>query len=379
MKRDLRLDGLRGFFLLSMLNNHVNSRLKFLSEAPVGFAFAAEGFVFLAGYVVGLVYTRAATKLGRAALYRKAWHRAWVIYLFHIGVFALMWCLAQLSPILTQSWRAEGVLVQMMEAPVSALLMGVTLLYQPVYLNILSMYFVFLLLTPVAVDFLMRGRDKLVLGSSAAVWALAQVNWYFGWVQWELSYFNVLAWQAVFVGSLWFGVRRAQGRSTGVHFGPTMLLPIGGIAVGLLLLRYIFMGYNGGFLPLDPLFRWSGYTFGEVVVGLTDKGQMAPLRVLNIFAVAYVLAWLLQMQNPRLNALFSLRWLVYLGQHSLQVYAFHVPLVFLLIPLRQWLAPLGWPGDLLYVVATLLAAASLTLPAWLHVRYRARKVQAVNG
>src|SRR5947209_6110686 len=76
--RDLRIDLLRGYAVFAMVVDHVSGNPSWLYALTGGDRFyvsAAEGFVFLAGIVAGIVYgPRAARTGGRAAakLLRKA-------------------------------------------------------------------------------------------------------------------------------------------------------------------------------------------------------------------------------------------------------------------------------------------------------------------
>jgi peptidoglycan/LPS O-acetylase OafA/YrhL len=64
------------------------------------------------------------------------------------------------------------------------------------------------------------------------------------------------------------------------------------------------------------------------------------------------------------------QWLAFLGQHSLQVFAYHLVILYFYIPFR-WGA---WAiSDQQKWFALVLFLASLTLPAWLHAHYQARQ------
>src|SRR4051812_24501978 len=52
------VDTLRGVLLVLMAINHIPSDLRAVTDHPLGFMSAAEGFVFMAGLMAGYVYTR---------------------------------------------------------------------------------------------------------------------------------------------------------------------------------------------------------------------------------------------------------------------------------------------------------------------------------
>jgi hypothetical protein len=58
----LQLDTLRGFMLVAIAINHLDTELRVFTDYVFGFVSTAEGFVFLSGLVAGLVYTRRAAK-----------------------------------------------------------------------------------------------------------------------------------------------------------------------------------------------------------------------------------------------------------------------------------------------------------------------------
>ena len=64
------LDVLRGALLVVMAINHVPSDLHVLTDHFFGYMSAAEGFVFLAGLMAGLVYTRMLLRSGREEVRR---------------------------------------------------------------------------------------------------------------------------------------------------------------------------------------------------------------------------------------------------------------------------------------------------------------------
>ena len=57
-KRIKYLDLLRGLMLVIMTLNHLDGPIKSITFQPLGFVSAAAGFIYLSGFVYGLVYTR---------------------------------------------------------------------------------------------------------------------------------------------------------------------------------------------------------------------------------------------------------------------------------------------------------------------------------
>src|SRR5262249_2044243 len=81
-KRDLRLDLLRGLFLVYMILYHFHhSWVVNFTYERLGSVSAAEGFVFLSGMVVGLVYLPMLQQQGFKVMAKRVWRRATHIYL----------------------------------------------------------------------------------------------------------------------------------------------------------------------------------------------------------------------------------------------------------------------------------------------------------
>ncbi len=103
MSRDLTYDGLRGWLLIIIACNHLfGSFVTQFTRTPLGFVSAAEGFVFLSGFVAYLVYGRLANN--RTELRRKVWRRCLVIYGFHLSAILICFSLVLLFPLYVTHW-----------------------------------------------------------------------------------------------------------------------------------------------------------------------------------------------------------------------------------------------------------------------------------
>src|SRR5438067_6663321 len=82
-KRDLRLDLLRGFAALAMIIDHVGGKESWLYSISGGdrfFVSAAEGFVFISGLVMGIVYAGIIARQGLRAAFAKGVKRVLTLY-----------------------------------------------------------------------------------------------------------------------------------------------------------------------------------------------------------------------------------------------------------------------------------------------------------
>lgn len=81
--RLIELDILRGFLLLWMTLTHLPTRASVISNQTFGFVSGAEGFIFLAGFMIGQLTHRLQQKLGEGGTNRDLAKRTARVYLYH--------------------------------------------------------------------------------------------------------------------------------------------------------------------------------------------------------------------------------------------------------------------------------------------------------
>jgi hypothetical protein len=345
MQRLKLIDGLRGYFLLFMLINHLAFQggfwLVHVNLRELSFVEDAQGFVFLSGLLVGMVHAPKMLKWGFAKDAVKIHRRAVELYLHAIGLILGVLLVAELIPGARTFWRDWlGQLSALDHGPTISTLL---LVYQPTFMDILPQYIVYMLLAPVVVWFCLKGCSGQVVVCSVLVWLTAQFGFHRPAVsvlnQWltqsgELglrSAFNVLAWQIVFFAGTVLGVLTAQGR---IPWGAVLdpgrtALPKAALAICLLLMPLrIASAYE--LLPPNLLDR---------LAMVDDRTSFGVICLINFVAAGVGLAWLL-VAGPRSNrawirrsaalltGLFQLRFLRLLGRHSLQVYVWHVLVIY---------------------------------------------------
>src|SRR5690606_16531782 len=100
MRRLEILDGMRGYFLVFMMLNHLTFAGGYLlvkiNHGELGFVQDAQGFVFLSGLLVGMVYANRMKKQGYAAGATKVRKRAFELYRYAIGCIATIVALGML-------------------------------------------------------------------------------------------------------------------------------------------------------------------------------------------------------------------------------------------------------------------------------------------
>ena len=343
--RDLRLDTLRGLFLVIMTVDHLGSKTSEFTFQPLGFVSAAAAFVMLSGYMNA--YTTPAGETGFGPLMRLAWKRAVRVYRYHIALlFVLMLAALAVTPL---AWIPKMVFPEGGGAA-SALAYGVVLLHQPFIMDILPMYFLFLMVSPLLLAALHRGRDWWVIGLSLALWLGGQFADPLDWLSTHIEgglrpgAFNVFAWQLIWVVGLYTGFVHRVRRRTDFFRHPACICIALAVAAGFFLARHELLPMSQGMLAY------------------LEKENLRVLRVANI-ASQVVLFFCVIRLIPRQG---GLPWFRFLGRYALQVFCFHVLLVYLLQPVSWRVeAWYGYTANFLYSALVLLM---LTLPA---LAYRA--------
>ena len=354
MQRDITLDSFRGLFLAVMMIDHLALPLSNYTVHFLGFISAAECFVFLSGYIAGIVYTKIRVTYGRSQLWQAALQRAQAIYLGHIIVFLLIMITGFYNDFFVSAWKSNIFNFSdplILNNPLLALVLGAVLLYQPTFLDILPLYFIFLLLMPLLLERFVKGHSLVVILSSISIWLIAQfgvltlfTNLVGTHLPIFLGAFDILAWQIIFVFGLYFGFLKYQRTELSMLLENKLLIGSLLIAIICFLLRHniIEIGLN------------------EAII---SKERLGLLKLINFASIIYLVAAI----RSRFDRFFQWRWLSELGQHSLQVYAFHVGLIFMLAPISLQIKTLP---KLMEIFVTLVAVLSLAIPVKLHQIYR---------
>ena len=381
MRRLELLDGLRGYFLVFMLLNHMyftgGLGLVHFNHAEIGFVEDAQGFVFMSGLLIGMVYAKRMAREGFAAGAMRIWHRAAQLYLYALSCLFLIFIAARVMPIMQQYWT--NWLGDFATPGSSATVAAAVLLYQPTYMDILPQYIVYLLVAPPLVYLVLTGRWTLVAIGSALCWLAVQLgvhlpasiglNSLLSYWSPNLTvraYFNVFAWQVVFMSGLVLGAMTSTGKIDWSRvFRPEQRTMLVTAITFFLFFMALRMSWT---FSLVPDVTWDRF------VAVTNRGEFSFVYLLNFLATGYLLAWVM-IAGPRasenwirrlasmLNGLFRWSFLRLLGRNSLQVYVFHVFIVYALLAIDQRFGPFNEVTRTLIAIG---AIVSLSIPAWLH-------------
>ena len=139
MKRLDIIDGMRGYFLVFMLINHLvfvgGYWLVEINHRQLAFVEDAQGFVFLSGLLIGLVYARKMLKFGRWEGSRKVYSRAFELYRYAMGLVIAVLLARMILPGGYEAWW--NWLGDSSFADPTRLLAIATFVFQPTFMDIL--------------------------------------------------------------------------------------------------------------------------------------------------------------------------------------------------------------------------------------------------
>lgn len=368
------LDGLRGYFLVFMFLNHLTFTGDYLlvkiNHDELSFVEGAQGFVFLSGLLAGLIHGRRMIHHGFGPAASAVWNRAAEIYAYALGCVLIILVLRDVLPgsqLYWHHWLGDLQFGRRRLVADSALL-----LYQPDHLDILPQYIAYLLVTPPLLWLCLRGRWAWLAAGCSVLWLAVQLGAHLpiaaaiDRVLPLRAYFNVLAWQLVFMVGLMIGVAMAQGRIDWDRLfrrdRPEPVL----IATALLLFFAVWRVWSNHFVLPEPI-----ATRFHV---LANRSEFSLVYLLNFAAAAYAVTWVIRVGpttasaplrrlGQLLDGLFNLSFLRLLGRHSLQVYAWHVIMIYLLKAVDHDWGPFNEATKTLIALAgvALLAVPALTI------------------
>jgi hypothetical protein len=313
--RDLALDLLRGYFLVVIMIDHLRYAVNpfyAISGRQSLWVTAAEGFVLISGFLVGVLRGDEMRSAGFAAAARHLLRRA--------GVLAL-WC-----ALLTIAFRAISETtgywpdVPNADAPGSLLDYSLgALVLRRTYgdHNLLAAYALFLAVAPFALAAMLRGYTVVVVTGSLLLWGAA----YRYRLVWSNSVQADLCWQLLFVVGMAAGFHRAAlARRWTALARRTRDLLVAGAALAVIaiiagsLLR----------LPVHGVYRT------RLEAHAFDRDRLGPARIVCALVLVISLYALVRTFETRLAPTIG-RFLVPLGQASLYVYIVQSVLTFVLV------------------------------------------------
>lgn len=364
--RRWELDALRGLMLVLMALTHFPTRLSDALGQPFGFVSAAEGFVVLSAYMAGMVYAARAQRDGAVAMRSAFVRRALKIYACQAALLLFAFTVIAGIGVLLRQDAVTNLLGFYIARPLAGLLNGLLLVYSPALLDILPLYIILMLASPVLLLHGLRHGWLGLMAASVLLWLAAQFDlgraFYDQLSRWvtlpvshrDMGAFEVFGWQFVWMLGLWMGAAAAGPRGAVRPAFPRWMVAAALVIAGVGLVwrqaigQVPFPGQPG----LNLLF---------------DKWHLGPLRLINFLALLVLVLhfgpWL-KRHVPRLPAL------ELLGQQALPVFCAHLVVALTALallgtpqPTWAWQVDAGVLGTG-FLVLLLVAAAGRALDWW---------------
>lgn len=379
MKRLTILDGMRGWFLVTMTISHIilngDVWVKEAHFARVMFVESAQGFIFLAGLLAGILLTSKLSKNGFESGARWAAGRVVKLWIVSVGMILGAMYLRQYLP--DGAWVFRNWLGFSGPAETSRAIAVATLAYQPTFMDILPQYILYLAAAPALVWLVMRGHWPLVAGLSLIAWLSVQLGLWMPMGQAVNAAleahdgqglrmaFQPAAWQIAFVTGLILGTLWRAGKLDPDRFFPETSHLALGVAVVLAFFVPLRILTAHGWLPNDVL---------NVFAQMETRRTFGPVYLVSFLSAAWLLGWTLYRGGATgihwldrfshgLRGILSWRLAEVMGRHSMLIYVWHVVLVYGL----YYIDSFGGPFDVIgrnvmsFVVLMLLPLPALFL------------------
>ena len=316
VERDYRLDFFRGLALFCIFIDHVpNNVFADLTIQTISVSDAAEIFILISGYTAGLVFGRAFEVRGWLPATARIYHRVWQLYVAHVFLFVLFVAMmAHTMGLLNNSiYAEESGAADFLREPDVAVVMALTLRFQPEFMDILPLYIVLLGTLPVMLA-LFRQVPIFALVASFALWLAVQIDGSFAPSVYPgpdtTWFFNPFAWQFLFFLGAFFGSRSVPGSAT-LKRGTIVTWLAWIVALTGLVLR-VSWTLHWYYDPIPSILETE-------MLPMLSKTNLSAPRLLNVVALA---ALVVTYVGPRAKWLESVwaRPVLMCGRNSLHVF-----------------------------------------------------------
>lgn len=310
------LDSLRGFLLINMTLTHLPTRVSPWANESFGYVSSAEGFVLLGALLVGWLHRQRRERNPREAE-RGIFRSAARVYRYHLMLLLLAFTVVAGVAVHIHNIALGNLLDYYLQSPAIAVPASAALLYQPPLFDILPIFVVFLLLSPLLLRAAARFGWPLVLSASGCIWLLAQFHLRaavyaalahagFPIPLREMGSFDLYGWQFLWVAGLAAGGRLNEfGRR--LRSIPGWIVAVSGFVAAVLF-------YSRHELPLDS------YTGPALFDFLVSKWHVGILRLLNFVVIGILLVRF----GPKLADNAVGRALALPGRRSIEVFSAHL-------------------------------------------------------
>jgi hypothetical protein len=342
-KRELDIDAARGLMLVWMTLTHLPTALTPWVNQPFGYISASEGFIFLSALFTGRIYYRLLTRDGAQKMTMKLLGRTLKLYGYHVLLLFLAFGIATRYAFTSHGQGLYNLMDFYFAAgPSRAIRAALLLAYRPPLLDIVPLYIIFLLISPLVMIAATRIEWRYILTLSFVFWTGAQFGlredcyWlmarYFHWSipLNEMGAFNLWAWQMMWVVGMWAGVRWAKDDLPVTKWARATWLPASVVVLVFLILRY------------KQIFGLDLMPYAVIL----DKWHLGVVRILDFSAIAMLLVRFRSVVKH-----IAIKPLVMMGQSSLPVFCTHFVFCFIGISMMGSADRLyGWKQGALIVV-----------------------------
>lgn len=323
--RIIALDLLRGYFLVSIILNHLQwypNLYDWVALRGTLLVSAAEGFFMISGMLLGIVRGRnLADKPFRVAalLVLKRGLTLYITSVILMLIFTLIGWFFMDNPGLKPGIRP-------IDQPIHEILFGAfSLQYLYGWADFLRLYAIFIIATPLALWLLRKGKWWVVALVSCIIWSIFPIAHEITGKSTELL--MPLSWQLIFFGGLIIGFHWVdlhgwwQRRTTAIRH--TLAASVLGVAtITLVINAFIVIGTTIGILP-----EQVASLYHSLQTDLFDKNSLDALRII-LFGLWFTLGLTIFMRYEKQIAK-TFGWILLpFGTNSLYVYILHAVLLF---------------------------------------------------
>jgi hypothetical protein len=374
--RDLRIDMLRGVAIVFVIVNHIGLTSIFQNgtQEAIGVVSGAELFVLFSGAVIGMVYRPKVVAGGIGEVVIRTTRRSWKLYYTALAVVLTVFFASQLpfvnaSQVTTftdQGSGAEGTTAsgrvynlytnaeQLLGYPVNPQIVVdvLSLRLGPWQFNVMGLYVVLLLISPLILWALSRRWWVLVLFVSVSLYVVDAVTRFrLLPAQFEDS-FPLLTWQLLFVLGMVGGYyRRELVRWFRSRLGAVVLIAAVVLAVAL-----VIFSWSNSYLssPQDVrLALISDNVHRNIYTAFFERTYLEPGRLLNVVLVVIAGYALLSAYWKPIAAVTG--WFfIPLGQATLYVFIMHIFFALIISNVPVLREGTVWLNSLVYVLVLML-------------------------
>ena len=321
-RRILSIDLIRGFLLLVILVGHIelppNIYDIFTGRGRL-FVTAAEGFFFMSGLLVGMVYRRKLNR-GMKYIFKKMWGRAAELYIASV-ILTLSYSYIVVA---TNHWYIKAGLPNPIDWH-HVITQTLLLRFDYGWADFLGRFAILMLIAPFVFYFISKGFWKLVLMGIIVAWFFRGENFTLGW--------QILFNGGMLIGYYWNEIHRwwrqlTQSRRNTIK---RSVIGITAISFAFSYATVYFLSVLNHALEQLPIWlhnltlSWNHLT--DRIFVYAQKWTMGPLRVVLFFLWASV-GYLIVSRHEIAIDKKTRGLLLVIGQNSLFVYIFHSIVVF---------------------------------------------------